>query len=133
MSRGQSPDTMEYDMKLTIEIPETVTVEAGEASEEFAFANIAEDALQAFVESAVVIAVRKAGNDSASGAKEYAKKHKLDVDDARAELIGKWCQARYDSGKFDRAASGFNAVEREAISMCLRAAKEADEKRLEGA
>lgn len=114
-------------MKVTIEL-DNVEVSAGNTTEVFDWSKVDKDALAAFVAQAAMIGVAKAGNDSASGAKAYAEKHEVDVEDARKELIGSWIQARYESGKFDRrSGDGLSAVKKKAIQAVRTAVKAQDE------
>ena len=116
-------------MKLTIELPDSVQVSAGDATVDFEFAKIAKDKLAEFVAMAAQVGIMKAGNDSASGAAKFAKENKVDVEEARETLITKWCNARYESGGFDRrTGDGVGPVDREAIRACRQAVKASDEK-----
>lgn len=105
-------------MQVTIELPETVEVTAGEAVVEFDWAKLPKDRLAEFVARAACVGVAKAGNDSASGAKAYAEKHTLEIEAAREELIASWIEARYKSADFGRVAGvGDSAEIREAKSI----------------
>lgn len=120
---------MSKTLKLSVTIPQLIEVSAGEATENFDLSKLPEDKLAEFVAMAAQVGIMKSGNDSASGAKAYAAKNKLDIEVARAELIGKWCEARYESGGFDRrTGDGMSTVEKEAVRACRRAVKESDEK-----
>lgn len=117
-------------MEITITLPDTVEVSAGEYVTDFRFDRLSPDALAAFVAQAACIGIAKAGNDSASGAKAYAEKHVtvpgMDLEKARETLIEKWIAARYAAGSFDRTAMGLSRVEqiaREQIRAGFKASK----------
>lgn len=118
-------------MKVTIELPKTVTISAGDAEAEFEWSKLPKGELENFVATAAVVGVAKAGNDSASGAKQYAEKNDdvSSVDEARQILIDKWIAARYESGEFGRVTGGgMSAVDRELVSMYRPIVKKFDEK-----
>ena len=116
-------------MEITVQLPDTVEITAGKATEAFEWQSIPEDRRAEFVAQAAVTGVAKAGNDSASGAAKYAAENKLDVEVARATLIQKWIAARYESGRMGRVAGvKSDPIRDEAIRMYRKAVKAADPK-----
>jgi hypothetical protein len=131
---------MESDMtKITIELPDHVEISSGDYKAAFEWAKIDGDKLADFVAKAACIGVAKAGNDSASGAKQAADKaakdgDELTVDEARAMLIDKWIAARYESGEFGAIrGAGLTDVDAELIVMYRPIVRAKDEKRYKNA
>lgn len=121
-------------MKVTIELPEMVEINAGETTVQFSWSEVASDKLLAFIAEAACVGVAKAGNDSASGAKAHAEKNGLEIETARRELIESWVEARYQSGEFGRTGgTGESAETREAKSMLRAVVKEGDAKKYKNA
>lgn len=120
-------------MKVTIELPELVEINAGETTVQFSWSEVASDKLLAFIAEAACVGVAKAGNDSASGAKAHAEKNGLEIETARRELIESWVEARYQSGEFGRSGVGESAETREAKSMLRVQVKAGDAKKYKNA
>lgn len=115
-------------MKIEIELPESVDFESRGVEFSFAFADVAEGALEALVTAAVVAGISKAGVDAASSAASYAKDNGLTPEEATEVLVAKrfaiWHKGEWTSRGTGEGLSRVEQIAREKVRDAIKASKQ---------
>jgi hypothetical protein len=111
-------------MKMTIEMPDSVSWSSRDIDFTLELSKIEPTKLADLIAQAAVMGFKKAGVDAAAGAKEYAKKNGLPESVATTELTMKKI-AVWESGDWGatRGGDGMTRTERYAVSLCREAVK----------
>lgn len=114
-----------YDMKLTIEVADSLEIKSGDAVVVFDLTKINKERVAELVGIAAEAGFYKAGVDAAASAKAFAKENKMEDTAARETLIGKrvatWLTGEW--GATRGSGNGLSELDREIVSMMRKAVK----------